>query len=207
MLVDGLSQDRACEHAYSQLFHFLPDRASQVLAPGRAGTTDVGRANVVLIQADPVPAQIIKGREDPPQGWHSPGHGQLEPAPAISFDQTARDTATYDTVVFPLDVGQAAEVAVGRLAVEGDDGTTVLPLDICALRIVTNQGTDYYLNDLRQKEVGPPNGCTKITDPLETDARAAVVRLGRDGNVVKASAIGASFLRLNGRAVWRPQDR
>lgn len=80
-----------------------------MLAPGRAGTTDANRANVVLIQADPVPAQIIKGREDPPQGWHSPGHGKLEPAPVISFDQTASDTAAYDTVVFPLDIGQIGD--------------------------------------------------------------------------------------------------
>ena len=57
------------EHTYSQLFHFEPDRTVKTFGPGRAGTADAKRANVVLVQADAVPAQVIKGRDDPPQGW------------------------------------------------------------------------------------------------------------------------------------------
>ena len=55
-------------HRYSQLFHFEPDRTVEVMGERQAGTADVGRANVVLVQADPVEARVIKGRKEPIQG-------------------------------------------------------------------------------------------------------------------------------------------
>ncbi len=73
---------------------------------------------------------------------------------------------------------------------------------MCALRIDTDEGTDYYINDLRRREIGPANGRVTIAGPVETDARAAVVRLGTDGKLLKASAVAASFVELRAKTIW-----
>ena len=83
-------------------------------------------------------------------------------------------------------------------------GGAVTAANVCALRIDTDEGTDYYINDLRQREIGPANGCVKIAGPVETDARAEVVRLDADGRLLKASAVGASFIKLHAETIWRP---
>ncbi|MDP6041341.1 MAG: alginate lyase family protein [Candidatus Latescibacteria bacterium] len=194
--------DRLCapgEHHYSQLFHFEPDRDVQVLDEQRAGTVDLNRPNVVLIQADPVKAKVIVGQEHPLQGWFSGGQREKEPAPVLSFDQTDSDGAVYDTVIFPLNVGQVDGLSVERFFVIDGDGELVTTWEICALCVSSGFGTDYYINDLRQEEIGPLNGRIKRAGHLETDARAAVVRLDSDGCVIAASAVGATFLGFNDR--------
>ena len=121
----------------------------------------------------------------------------------LSFDQTAVDRALYDTIILPLDVGDEARIAVERLPVVDGDGVALPPADICALHITTPQGTDLYLNDLRQREIGPLNGRIKTAGDLSTDARAAVLRLDSDGRLVRYSSVGATFLRFNGNTVWQ----
>jgi hypothetical protein len=190
------------KHAYSQLFHFRPDRTVKVFDDSRAGPVDANRPNIAIIQADPVPAQIIKGREDPPQGWFSSGQGKYEPAAMLSLDQTATGGAIYDTIMLPLDKGQPMNVEVKRIPVTDAAGKSVPPAEVCALRLITPLGTDLYLNDLRQQEIGPANGRAKIAGELQTDARAAVVRLSPDGKVIAASAVGATHVNLGGRQVW-----
>jgi len=77
----------------------------------------------------------------------------------------------YDTVLFPLDVGEKANVRVERLPAIDEAGAIVPAADVCALRIVTGDGTDYYINDLRQQEIGPANGRAKTAGSLRTGAR------------------------------------
>lgn len=192
----------AGEHLWSQLFHFMPDRT--VVAPddASAGTDDPGRANIRIIQVDPVRAQPISGREEePPQGWYSAEQGEIEPAAMLSYDQTATDTARYDTILLPLPPGVEADISVERLPVRDAEGNSVTADDVCALRIVTPAGTDYFINDLRQSEIGPANGMLKRAGPVVTDCRAAVVRLDPQGTVIAASAAGATTLTLEGKAL------
>ncbi|NOZ23490.1 MAG: hypothetical protein GXP25_20635 [Planctomycetes bacterium] len=204
IISDRLTADG--EHTYSQLFHFQPDRTVKVLGKDRAGTVDADRANVILVQADPIPARVIKGQEDPLQGWFSREHGKKEPAPMLSFDQKTTGGAIYDTVVLPLDVGQKAEITVERLSVTDDAGAVIPPADVCALRITTPTGRDIYLNDLRQEEIGPANGKIKRAGDIEIDARAAVLRFDKEGGLVKCSAVGGTFLKLWGRTIWERKE-
>jgi hypothetical protein len=185
-------------HHYSQLFHFMPDRTAQVLGPDRAGTVDPARANIVMIQADPVPAQVIVGREDPAQGWYSDSHETRVPAPVVSFDQTARNRAYYDTVLLPLDAGQQPDMMVERVPVRDLLGGLVPAMDVCALRITTPSGVDLYVDDLRQQDIGPVNGQMKVIGDLRTDVRAAVVRMDREGNILAASSVGGTVLTWRG---------
>lgn len=186
------------ERTFSQLFHLLPGREAEVFDARSAGTAQADRPNVVLIQADEVPAEVIIGREDPPQGWFAPGHGQVVPAPCISFDLTATDGGWYDTVVLPLPPGAAPEVTIERIEVTDAQGNTVPVAEVAALRITGPWGIDIYLNDLRQDEIGPPNRMLKRAGDVETDARAAVVRMNAVGEVIGASAVGASTLTVAG---------
>lgn len=190
------------ERTFSQLFHLRPDREAQVFDPRSAGTVPADdRPNVVLLQADDVPAQVILGRENPPQGWVGASHGHFEPAPCISFDLTTTDRAWYDTVVLPLPAAAQPQVTVERIAVTDADGALVPVAQVCALRISGPWGVDVYLNDLRQAEVGPPNGLLKRLGDVETDARAAVIRMNADGEVLRASAVGASMLTAAGQVL------
>jgi len=192
------------EHMYSQLFHFEPKRRAKVLGPGRAGTVDVGRPNIVFVQADPLAARIAEGQEKPvPRGWCALGGFKKAPAPVVIFEQKATDRVFYDTVLYPLRVGEEANVSVERLTVTDEAGTTVPAVDVCALRIVSGEGTDYYINDLRQREIGPANGRVKIAGPLKTDTRAAIVRLDANGKPLKASAVGGSYVMFSKRPIWR----
>ena len=198
-------------HAYAQLFHFRPDRTVAIFGPAQAGTKDSERANIMLVQADAsTAAQVIRGREDPPQGWFSPGRGKIEPAAMLSFDQTVEDFAIYDTVLLPLRAGQPVEITVTRQVVADESGERLAPRQVCALAITTAAGTDYYLNDLRQAEIGPANGrikslrSTEGQETLETDARTALVRLDREGRVRTASAVGGSFLKYGGAKLQLP---
>jgi|LSQX01.1.fsa_nt_gb hypothetical protein len=190
------------EHTFSQLFHLRPDREARVFDGRSAGTAPADeRPNVVLLQADEVPATIILGRESPPQGWVAAGHGKFEPAPCISFDLTATGGAWYDTVVLPLAPGVERTVSVERIAVTDAAGAALPVSEVCALRISGPWGVDIYLNDLRQAEIGPPNGMLKRLGDVETDARAAVIRMTAEGQVIRASAVGASTLTVAGRAL------
>ena len=189
------------EHTFSQLFHLRPDREAQVFDARSAGTAAVDRPNVVLLQADETPAQVILGREDPPQGWVASDHGHFEPAPCISFDLTATDRAWYDTIVLPLPAGAEPDVTVERIAVADAEGALLPVASVCALRISGPWGVDIYLNDLRQAEVGPPNGMLKRLGDVETDARAAVIRMTAEGEIIRASAVGASTLTVAGQAL------
>ncbi len=190
------------EHTYEQLFHLRPDRTAKVLGKRSAGTDDVDRPNIVLIQADAVTPEVIIAREEPPQGWVAVNHGQMEPAPCISFRQAATGKAVYDTVLLPLDVGKKADVKLSRLHAQGKNGNQLTVHEVCALRIETSQGTDYFVNDLRQTDIGPANGRAKTVGPIETDARAAIIRLNRAGSLQAVSAVGASHVKLDHRTIW-----
>ena len=170
---------------------------------GSAGTTDAGRFNVRVIQADRMEAEIIVGRVEPPQGWVAVKHGHMEPAPCISFKQTATGGVVYDTVILPLDVSDKSSIRLTRLPARNDAGKALTFHDLCALRIDTAHGTDYFMNDLRQEDIGPAIGRLKTAGPVQTDARTAVIRLDTNGKPQKVSAVGASFIKLNDQTIWR----
>ena len=204
IICDRLTADG--KHTYEQLFHLRPDRKAAVLSDRSAGTRDSERPNVVIVQADTMPAEVVVGREDPPQGWVAVGHGHMVPAPCISFRQTTIGGALYDTVVLPLGKGQQGRMELARLPVKDKTNNDIKISDICALRIDTAEGTDYFINDLRHTDIGPLAGSPKIAGPVQTDARTAVIRLNRDGTPKRVSAVGASFIALNGHAIWKKQD-
>ena len=148
---------------------------------------------------------LVAGQEEPvPRGWHTPGKFDKQPAPVAIFEQKATDRVHYDTVLFPLDVGEKANVRVERLPVIDKAGAIVPAAQVCALRVVTGDGMDYYVNDLRQREIGPANDRAKTAGPLKTDARAAAVRLDANGKLLRASAVGGSQVMLDEQIVWQP---
>ena len=57
------------------------------------------------------------------------------------------------------------------------------------------------VNEIAVK-IGPANGRVKSAGPIRTDARAAVVRMDREGNVVAASAVGGAFVNVGEAGVW-----
>ena len=125
----------------------------------------------------------------------------MEPAPVACFKQNQTDQARYDTVLLPVRPGENEELFVERLPVRDEAGKEVCVQDVCALRIATASGTDFFVNDLRQAEIGPHCALRKRAGKLETDARAAVVRLDLQDRVVSASSVGGTVLRWGGEEI------
>ena len=69
-------------------------------------------------------------------------------------------------------------------------------------------GYDELYKRKRIVEVGCwAHGRRRFVESLTTDARAAVVRLDAAGRLLARSAVGASFVKLNGQRIWQPQER
>lgn len=190
------------EHTYEQLFHLRPDRTATVFDERCAGSTNTGRPNVLIVQADRVKGEVIIGREDPPQGWVAVKHGQMAPAPCICFKQRATGGAVYDTVILPYN-RERPRVRLTRLPAKDDAGDTLTAQDLCAICIDTPHGIDYFVNDMRDTCIGPTTGRVKTAGPMETDARTAVIRCDTAGILQRASAVGGEFLRMDGRTIWQ----
>ena len=186
------------EHEYEQLFHFEPGRRVCATEAPYTGTVDANRANICFVQADAVSGEVVSGQEEPLQGWYSGGHGEKEPAPVLRYVRKATDACLFDTVMLPLRPGETPDLQVRRLPVVDAAGEALAPGQVSALEITRGEGIDIVLVDLRVHGVAGEKTGLKRVAGIETDARAAVVRLGTDRRLMRASSSGATCLRVDG---------
>jgi len=97
------------EHRFEQLFHFAPDLNVEIDNTGSsANILHGGSANNVLRivqlgETNPT-LRVVKGQKEPMQGWHSPEHAKLVPAPALISRLDGR-SAQFITVLELPDAG------------------------------------------------------------------------------------------------------
>jgi hypothetical protein len=105
-------------HRLTRLFHLAPGEARTV--PGGAAGADSGMANLFLLAPEPdVVVSVVKGSEDPIQGWYSSGYNAKEPAPAILFEGTSNLPASLVTALIPARPGESAHATVDRIDLPG----------------------------------------------------------------------------------------
>lgn len=189
------------EHEYAQLFHFEPGRQVRGSDAPYTGTVDANRANICFVQADPGSGQVVSGQEDPLQGWYSSKHGEKEPAPVLRFVRKEKDVCLFDTVLLPMRPGASPDLRVRRLPVADASGEALSPVHVSALEITHGEAVDVVLVDVRVHGIAGEETRIKRTGGIETDARAAVVRLGAERRLVRASSTGATCLSLDGVAI------
>jgi len=192
-------------HLFELLFHFFPVREPQVEPASKTvRTANNSIANVVLASADrDLDVRVLRGQEEPLQGWYSGGYTKVEPANVACFAKKTAAPAVFDTVMFPERPGRTVPVKVTRLAVADDHGMALPSSAVCALRIETPLGTDLYLNDRRINSVSTGGILVKRVGQVEFDGKCALVRFDAAGKVLRACAFNGSRLVSGGRTLWR----
>jgi hypothetical protein len=126
----------AGKHGLELLYHFAPERHPLRLEeePGGGGlvhvTSDAAGSlfGITVCGSSPLAAELIRGREEPPQGWVSRRYGERSPAPVLRASLAAPLPARFVSVLAPSGslqdrrhaAGEAGDVA---LSIEHRGGT------------------------------------------------------------------------------------
>ncbi len=186
-IVSDTAAPSSGNHAYEQLWHFLPNaNPAADSVTGRVYTNFDSGANLQLIPADPAVA--------PPQlkeGYFSPSYGVATTAAYASFVQeNASGPVSFDTVVYPTRAGDNREVTVTRLAVFPAAPATTAT----AIQIDTDKGGAgnygyYYLS----KE--PVPGASRSFDAFTFDGKMAYIEQSKGGSLQAVSLLDGSRLQ------------
>ena len=144
-------------------------------------TTHPDGANVTIVPmvSDSLEIEILKGQDDPVQGW---ANDPWRPTPTAVFTQSGSGTTWSAYVLYPTRPGQVSPVS----------SVTSFAMSDSALGLTVERGdeSDVILISLQ------PGQEAEIGD-YTTDAEAAVARNGSNSD---AFLVGGSVLKRNGQA-------
>ncbi|MCK4301002.1 MAG: heparinase II/III family protein, partial [Planctomycetes bacterium] len=172
------------EHTYSNLFHLDADEASVDEETLVVSTQAEGLANITLVPVamDGLTLRVVKGQEDPVQGWLP--RQKHRPIPTPIYEKTGAPPQLFVTVLLPHPTIEVPEFSAELLAeTEG----------MVALRLASEGGEDIVLYEFEAPLSMQAGGVT-------AQARLAVVRRAADGEV-RAGLLGGTELRVDGQAV------
>ena len=172
------------EHTYSNLCHLDADEASVDEETLVVSTLAEGTANITLvpIATDGLSLRVVKGQEDPVQGWLP--RQKHRPIPTPIYEKTGAPPQLFVTVLLPHPTIEVPEFSAELLAeTEG----------MVALRLASEGGEDVILYAFEAPLSMQAGGVT-------AQARLAVVRRAADGEV-RAGLLGGTELRVDGQAV------
>lgn len=129
--------------------------------------------------------EVIKGREDPVQGWVSYKYGMKEPAPMVRIPVKTAGAFAALTAIYPYPDQIVPEVRLERAATDGS---------WAAARVFRPNGSDLVIFSQKAGELYTWNG-------IETDAEAAVVRLDASGDPLSGFHFGGTCLHYLGKPV------
>lgn len=181
------------KHTFESLFHL--DAENAVLDPQMksARTMEKDRANILLVPllTEDLSARIVKGQEDPVQGWLP---SEKRPIPTVIYSKNTPCPATFEVLLFPYPKGQEAGVKVSAIPVQRD-GKLLPSHEAVAMKIETaGKGADIvYLS-----HAAP---ALSRFGEYETDAEVACVRLAQDGSVASSALVNGKTLKRNGTPV------
>ncbi len=165
------------QHTYSNLFHL--DAVDAALDPATLAvqTTNADQANLALIPVDRdgLTVRIVKGQEDPVQGWAPMASHRAVPTPI--YEKRGSCPQTFVTLLVPCGPGGAPAVTTELL----DTGA---PREEClACRVKRGEATDTVLYSF-----GGPRRMT--AGGVAAEARLAIVRVRPGAEPVVATMDG-----------------
>ncbi|MFQ6130678.1 MAG: heparinase II/III family protein [Armatimonadota bacterium] len=156
------------EHRYESLFHLDSDEANVDRRTMRVDTTNADAPNlaVVPVALDGLSLSIVKGQEDPVQGWlPSDRH---RPIPTAIYEKTGTPPQLFVTLLVPYPAGDAPEIEAALLE------TGVGLNEAVALSVRLGGGRDLLLYSFDQPRELSAAG-------VRANARVALVRNLADG--------------------------
>ncbi|MGQ9628952.1 MAG: alginate lyase family protein [bacterium] len=173
--------DSEGDHRYEIYFHFPPG-AEWKLGTG-AVKVAVGGSGLIVAQTSeggPMDVSIVRGEENPVQGWVSFSYGYKEPAPVLIASARRCGMAAFNTVLYPY------KETSPRISVSEERGY---------LKITGDGFSDYYLM--------PGGAGGEMSHPeIATDASLLWVRLDDRGEVASIFLRCGTSLTIGGREVW-----
>ena len=187
-------------HKAESLFHFQASAEARV-EPGDGSVRTVnGRAGLVILPAPgaELEARIVKGQEEPLQGWVPAGWGQHRPSPAAIYSVEEELPVAVDMVLYPHPGDDAPALAVERLEVE-EEAEPVPAWQASALCVRVDGGRDYFLASHERRAL-------RAAGPLVSDGEMVLVRCGSDGRPRELALINGSYVSLEGRLLVAAEE-
>jgi len=172
------------EHTYSDLFHLDADEASVDDETLVVSTLEEGKANLTLIPVamDGLTLRMVKGQEDPVQGWIP--RQKHRPIPTPIYEKTGAPPQLFVTVLLPHPTIEVPEFSAELLA--ETDG-------MLAMRVEAQGSEDVILYGFEGARSMEAAGVT-------TEARLTVVRKGADGEI-SAGLLGGTEIHVDGKLI------
>ncbi len=177
-------------HTYSNMFHLDADEASSDDETLVVRTQEEGRANLALVPVDRdgLTVRIVKGQDDPVQGWLPRENHRAVPTPI--YEKTGPCPQTFATLLVPYPAG--AEPQVVAMELETDSARD----DVAAMMMRVGESEDVLLYSYGE------SARMKVKD-IEADARLALVRKRGDGewsvSLMDGTRVSVSGLTVEAR--------
>ena len=174
-------------HTAEALFQFMPMRVQSDPDSNRVRTNRLGRANLEIVPlpgAEDASVEIVCGRQSPVQGWITDGENL--PAPCAVYRKRGKLPMRMAWALCPFDSANSAGVSVEPVA---------CAKDASAFRLTWLDGaSDVVFHRLHGR------GRARF-GKFSTDGTACLIRLGPDGSLRAAAAVGASVLARSGKSI------
>jgi len=179
-------------HRFDSLFHLDADDARIDEHTKAVRTVGDESSNILIVPLpdEALSVEIVKGREEPVQGWIP---SRKRAIPTAIYTKNSECPTTFVHVLFPYRGAEAPRVEVEKIPLRSS-GKAVRPWQAVGLRIIHDDGSDIVMirhSAERQIEF----------DGYITDALVARVELDRNGNIQRGSIVGGNFLRRNGKSL------
>jgi len=186
VIVDTLSASDEADHVYESLFHLNADEAAMDEASKTVVTTDSDVANLAIVPManDALSVEIVKGQDDPVQGW---ANRPWRPVPTAVYTQKGGGTTWLAYALYPTRPGQISSIS-SVTSFNTSDSALGLTVQLA------DGGSDTVL--ISQD----PGQETAIGDYI-TDAEAAVIRMRTDSTEARAFLAGGTSLSQSGKPI------
>ena len=166
---DTLIPEDDREHVYESLFHLDADEAAVDEGSLAVRTVREGANLLIVPLRDGLEARVVKGQEDPVQGW---ANHPWRPIPTAIYSKRGKGTVRFVYVLYPFKGGEAPDVRVEPLRVEppGSDAIAV------AVHLPGGRVDRVLFNDSPGREVR--------LEGIPTKAEALCLRMDRRGREI-----------------------
>src|SRR5690606_23824249 len=114
VVADRIETDRP--RTVQALWHWHPDSKVEARENGVVSTDhQKGNLTIIPVGTDDWEVEMVKGAENPPQGWYSERYNHAVPAPVSIYNTDIKEKTTFVWILYPSE-GKAGAVTAQLLA-------------------------------------------------------------------------------------------